>query len=94
MISIVTCSSAISACEKIQKEDEDSKEDKAGLILRELADKSFTTCISVCVILGEYLKLLFNLWTLYSGLTIAMAFDATIIAYGWDYTFGNKNLQI
>ena len=55
-ILIVSCSLAVSACEKIQKENEDSNEDKAGLILRELADKSFRTCISVCLILGEYQK--------------------------------------
>ena len=47
-----TCSSAISAAEAIQKENE-SKEDKAGLVLRELADKSFTTCISISIILGK-----------------------------------------
>ena len=60
-ILIVSCSLAVSACEKIQKENEDSNEDKAGLILRELADKSFRTCISVCLILGDYLKLASNL---------------------------------
>jgi len=79
IISIFTCSSTITAAEAIQKENEESKEDKAGLILRELADKSFTVCTSTCIILG---------------LMIAMALDATIVAYGWDYTFGTKVIKL
>ena len=47
-----TCFSGASAVEAIQKENE-SKEDKAGLVLRELADKGFTTCISICIIVGK-----------------------------------------
>ena len=62
------------------------------MILRELADKSFRTCISVCLILGDYLKLVSNFKAKILGLTIAMALDAAIIAYGWDYTFGKKNI--